>query len=249
MPESKTLFDTAFQTLQAQRAVRLVARAHPLASEAQARLNERLEDVKRAFPDRMEWQPKGTPAQTDAPCDLAAPPANAALITTCLTMQNANDLQGELAAIHATLAQGGLFLGVLLGGQSLHELRLCLMEAEIKLTGGAAPRVHPLPDMETISRLLTAVGFALPVVDHERVTLSYPDLYALMRDLRAQGCANALNERSRRFPPRALFNATQEIYAARFPALHGGLAVTADLVFLHGWKEDATGDASVLPEP
>ncbi|MDD3181426.1 MAG: hypothetical protein PHD48_01260 [Alphaproteobacteria bacterium] len=159
------------------------------------------------------------------------------LITSCLTLQNANGLQDELAAIYASLTQGGLFLGVLAGGQTLSELRTCFIEAEIGLSGGASPRLPPLPDAETMSRLLPSTGFSLPVVDKERVILTYPDLHALMRDLRRHGCTNSLSERPRHFTNRNLFEVAREIYATRFPAPSGGIVVTVDLIFLHGWRE------------
>lgn len=227
MQECKSLFDEAFQTLQEQRAKHLASPLHPLAQEARARLEERLADITLAFPTRREWDRKERPAGQRG-CDL---------ITSVLALQKANDLQGELEAIRTALADGGLFLGVLLGGNSLHELRTALMDAEIALTGGTAPRVAPMVDGETMSRLLSLAGFALPVVDVERVTLEYPDLQSLMHDLRAFGCANALSERSHRFAPRVFFNKAQDVYAARFATPSGGIAVTIDLIFLHGWRE------------
>lgn len=265
MEKVQTLFDKPVTPRQRQ----TPAAKHPLYQEAQARLNERLEDVKQPFTCTGKWRDgnqqklrhceepegrRGNPSPQIAtedkdqncvldrhgpigPRDDNGELVFYNLITSCLTLQSAANLQNELAAIYASLAQGGLFLGVLAGGQTLYELRTCLMEAEVALSGGASPRVHPLPDPETMSRLLLTTGFALPVVDQERVTLTYPDLFALMRDLRAHGQTNNLAERSRRFAPRALFTHAQDIYGARFPAPHGGIAVTVDLVFLHGWKE------------
>ena len=222
MQESKTLFDETFQALQQQRHAKTAPSPHPLEVEAIARLEERLADIKRDFPSRCAWK------TNDKDCDL---------ITSTLTLQKANDLRSELASIHAALANGGLFLGIVIGSNSFHELRTSLMEAEIALTGGAAPRVAPLPDAETLGRLLTSTRFALPVVDVESIVLDYPDIFTLMQDLRAYGCTNALSERSRRFAPRGLFKKAHDIYASRFALPSGGIAVTIDLVFLHGWKE------------
>ncbi len=273
MEKVQTLFDKPFGAKQPQHALA----QHPLFPEAQARLDERLEDVRKTFSNILDWEfastlsslPPGgggsknlglqsksivftgggvSPSALSCTAPLPNPPrkgegtpspqpSHCDLITACLTLQTADDLRQELAAIYASLEQGGLFHGVLAGGQTLYELRTCLMEAEVALSGGASPRVHPLPDPETTGNYLVAAGFALPVVDQERVTLTYPDLFALMQDLRRYGFSNTLQARLRRFAPRDLFTRAQDIYAARFPAPDGGIAVTVDLIFLHGWKE------------
>jgi len=159
------------------------------------------------------------------------------LVTSCLALQAVNHVETELGRILSSLKEGGLFLAVLLGGQTLHELHSCLIDAEIDVSGGASPRIAPLFAMEDLSRLLVNAGFALPVVDHERVQLVYPDIYALMHDLRAHGCTNNLGERTRHLTRRALFEKANMLYKARFPAPAGGILATADLVFLHGWRE------------
>jgi len=216
MPEPKPLFDEAFQSL---RRARCAAKPCALFNEAQARLDERAADVR-------------TP-----------PPA---LVTSCLALQSVNDLPGTLRQIYEDLPEGGLFLGVLAGGETLRELRLCLTEAELALKGGASPRIAPMIDLLNLSRLLPAAGFALPVVDTERVTLLYPDLASLLHELRSHGWANSLTARSRSFAPRALFPRAEELYRTRFPGPTGrGLAVTVDLLFLHGWKETACSSSMV----
>ena len=86
-------------------------------------------------------------------------------------------------------------------------MRQALTEAEAALTGGAAPRVSPFADLRDCAALLQRAGFALPVADVEDLRLLYADPFALLRDLRAAGETNALRERDRRTPPRALFPA------------------------------------------
>ncbi|MGE4351690.1 MAG: hypothetical protein AB7E52_05830 [Bdellovibrionales bacterium] len=194
---------------------------HPLYQEARARLEERVEDVKRDFPTRSDW-----------PCQTNAPPSD--LLFSCLTIHK----KEELSLIYDVVAKGGLFLGVLAGNNSLYELRDSLLHAEIALKGGASLRVPPFPHSGDLGKALVATGFALPVVDVETVTLDYPDLPSLMTDLRTRGLTNSHAERSRIFAPRTLFDKAQEIYAERYPSPSGGIAVTVDLVFLHGWKEE-----------
>ena len=99
--------------------------------------------------------------------------------------------------MRSALRPDGLLIAALAGGDTLTELRQSLTIAESEITGGAAPRVAPFADVRALGGLLQRAGFALPVVDSDRVVVRYPDLSALMRDLRAFGATNALDARSR----------------------------------------------------
>ena len=48
---------------------------------------------------------------------------------------------GALVQANRCLKPDGLFLGAILGGDTLHELRDCLMQAELDLRGGVSPRL------------------------------------------------------------------------------------------------------------
>ena len=95
-----------------------------------------------------------------------------------------NDLPGCLVQIRRALVADGLFLGVLLGGESLSELRAAMTAAESEVEGGVSPRIAPSVDVRDLGGLLQRAGFALPVVDADRLTVTYDDVFALMRDLR-----------------------------------------------------------------
>ena len=114
------------------------------------------------------------------------------LAVSALALQNLNDLPGALVQLRRVLKPDGLFLGCLLGGQSLHELRTALAVAETEICGGISPRVAPFADVRDMGGLLQRAGFALPVADSEPLIVRYADMFGLLRDLRAMGAANAL---------------------------------------------------------
>jgi SAM-dependent methyltransferase len=157
------------------------------------------------------------------------------LIVSNLSLHWVNDLPGALAQIKRALKPGGLFLAALLGGQTLHELRSSLLEAELAVHGGISPRLSPSIDMQTASTLLQRAGFQLPVTDQEIVTFSYSDSFALMRDLRGMGETNAHVERGRAMTPREVFLMADQIYKARFGMADGRIPASFHAVFLHGW--------------
>ena len=117
----------------------------------------------------------------------------------------------------------------------MQELRHCLTQAELKLCGGASPRVAPAISAESATALLQRAGFTAPVVDSEKLTVHYTDILALMRDIQAIGWSNVLRARSRRLAPRALFAEAGALYAAQFPTTDSGIRATYEIIYLHGW--------------
>jgi SAM-dependent methyltransferase len=157
------------------------------------------------------------------------------LAVSALTLQTVNDLPGTLAQIRRCLRPDGLFLGCLLGGKSLEELRAALGAAEAEIAGGASPRIAPFADVRDMGALLQRAGFALPVADVEPLTIRYADMFALLADLRAMGGTNVLAQRLRRPSRRSLFLRAAEIYAQDYCDPDGRVRATFELIFLSGW--------------
>lgn len=157
------------------------------------------------------------------------------LIVSLLALHSVNDLPGALIQIRRALKPDGLFLGCLMGGESLNELRQSLTAAESEIRSGASPRVAPFADVRVLGALLQRAGFALPVVDLDRAVTRYGDMLALMRDLRAMGAANALIARSRAPLRRDVLLSAAQVYAERFADPDGRLRATFDMVWLAGW--------------
>jgi SAM-dependent methyltransferase len=157
------------------------------------------------------------------------------LVVSALALQFVNDLPGTLIQIRRALKPDGLLLAALLGGDTLIELREAFAEAEIEVEGGVSPRVAPFADVRVLGALLQRAGFALPVVDSDRLTVRYPSVFALMRDLRRMGATNVLTERRRTPLRRATLQRMTEIYAQRFADPDGRLRATFEVVWLLGW--------------
>ncbi len=151
-----------------------------------------------------------------------------------LSLHWTNDLPGALIQIRHVLKPDGLFLGALLGGATLTELRGCLLDAEAELTGGAAARVSPAADLADVAGLLQRAGFALPVADADVLTVRYADPFALLRDLRALGETAALAERSPALRREVLARAAA-LYAQRHADPDGRVRATFEMIFLTGW--------------
>ncbi len=232
---------------------------------AAERLADRLEDVTRRFPVALELGCRGglvaprlagrggierlvasdpSPrfaARAAAPRIAADPeflpfaPASFDLILGALALHWVNDLPGALLQLRRALRPDGLLLVSLLGGETLRELRQAWMEAELEEEGGVSPRVSPFADPRDLGGLLQRAGLALPVVDSDRLTVTYPDALALMRDLRGMGESNAVAERRRRFTRRATLARAAARYAAAFGRPDGRIAASFEIVTLTAW--------------
>jgi SAM-dependent methyltransferase len=178
---------------------------------------------------------------------LALAPQSCDLVVSLLALQGVNDLPGALIQIRQALKPDGLFLACLLGGDTLTELRQSLTAGEAEILAGAAPRIAPCADVRALGALLQRAGFALPVVDLDRVIVRYDDIVALMRDLRAMGATNVLIARSRRFLRRDVLARAGQIYGERFADSDGRLRATFDLVWLSGWAPHESQQKPLRP--
>jgi len=169
------------------------------------------------------------------------------LITSVLSLQLVNDLPGALIQIRRALRADGLFLGALLGGDSLIELRQAFMMAETETAGGVTPRVFPTADVRDMGGLLQRAGFALPVADSEPLTVTYSDPLALMRELKAMGAANPLAARSKKPLRRDTLARAVEFYKERFSEPDGRVRATFEILYLCGWAPHESQQKPLKP--
>ncbi len=169
------------------------------------------------------------------------------LALSLLSLHWVNDLPGCLLQLRQALKPDGLLLAALFGGETLHELRSALLEAESEVEGGASPRVSPFVDLRDAAGLLQRAGFALPVADLDRITVTYPNALALMRDLRGMGEANAVAERRRGLSRRATLLRAAALYEARFAGRDDRLPATFDVIYLTGWAPDESQPKPLRP--
>jgi SAM-dependent methyltransferase len=168
------------------------------------------------------------------------------LVVHALSLHWANDLVGQLVQARRALRPDGLFLGVLFGGRTLHELRAALAEAEAAVTGGLSPRVVPMAEIRDLGGLLQRAGFALPVADSRTLTVTYETALHLMRDLRAMGEANAMAARTRKPLRRAILDKAASLYRSNF-SRGGRIVATFEMIFLTGWAPDASQPKPLRP--
>jgi NADH dehydrogenase [ubiquinone] 1 alpha subcomplex assembly factor 5 len=126
------------------------------------------------------WEPTGPPYD---------------LVVAIGSLDTVNELPLALRILRYAIGAEGLFIGAISGGDTLPRLRAAMRAADA-VSGVAVPHVHPRIEASALSPLLENAGFIGPVVDVERVHVSYPSLERLVADLRAMAATNVLTARS-----------------------------------------------------
>ena len=164
-----------------------------------------------------------------------------------LSLHWVNDLPGALLQIRQALKTDGLFLASMLGGGTLTELRDCLTEAEVSITGGLSPRVSPFADVRDLGALLQRAGFALPVVDADVVTVSYENPMKLLYDLRGMGESNAVAEAKGGLARRDVIAQAMALYQERHRDADGRFPATFQVLTLTAWAPAASQQKPLSP--
>lgn len=159
------------------------------------------------------------------------------LVLSSLSLHWINDLPGVLSQINSILKPDCPFIGAMLGGDTLFELRTSLQLAEQERRGGMSPHVSPLADVRDVGGLLQKAGFKMLTVDVDDIIVDYPDTFALMQDLQAMGESNAILNREMGPIRRDVLLANDAIYRALHGNPDGSIPATFRIIYMIGWRE------------
>ena len=261
------LFDTAQLKRQLQRAQPQWTSADFLYQHMAKALQDRLMDIKRSLPVVLEISPVQaviTSALQDAKqiihhdhmalwhgwgalthiLDPDLPlPFTTQQYDAIIILGNAHwiqDLPGFLIQVKQALKPDGVMLMAMIGGNSLHELREAIIVTEERLCSGYSPRISPFVSLYDMASLMQRAGYALPVVDHDILTVTYTGLRPLVSDLRAMGQTNAVQARRKTILPKNFWPQVEAYYIAQYSLPDGRLPVTVEMLYCLGWSPDAS---------
>ncbi|OHX21960.1 malonyl-ACP O-methyltransferase BioC [Chromobacterium sphagni] len=150
------------------------------------------------------------------------------MIWSNLTIQWINEPDRMFAELRRVLKPDGLLMFSTLGPDTLFELRGAFASVD------AATHVNQFIDMHDIGDALMRAGFAEPVMDMEKIVLTYDDARGVMRDLKAIGAHNATAGRGRGLMGK---QAWRKVEAAYERYRHDGkLPASYEVVYGHAWK-------------
>jgi malonyl-CoA O-methyltransferase len=145
-----------------------------------------------------------------------------------LALHCVGDPQAAFKELRRVLKVGGLLMFSCYGPDTLKELKTAFAACD------QAPHVHGFIDMHDLGDMLSACGFAAPVMDMELITLTYAGVDALLADLRATGQQNVLAERRRGLTGKGVFDAMRVVYENL--RRDGRLPASFEIVYGHAWK-------------
>lgn len=190
------------------------------------------------------WKPLKL-MQADA---RALPLADASvdLVFSNLCLQWVDDLPAALGGIRRVLREGGLLLFTTFGPETLRELR------EAYLAAGLEPPLSPFAAIQQVGDALQQQGFKNPVLDRDHFTLTYPDVGALLRELKTIGATDAREQRPRGLAGKGRHAAVAKAYEAM--RREGVLPSTWEVVTAMAWapppgsaRREAGADIAVFP--
>jgi malonyl-CoA O-methyltransferase len=166
--------------------------------------------------------------------------ASTDMLFSNLMLQWVNDADRVLRECWRVLRPGGVLHLTTLGPDTLGELRRAWQAAD-----PAHAHVNGFLDMHDLGDALVRAGFAEPVLDVERYTLTYDDVRGLMRDLKAIGAHNATAGRARGLTGKATL--ARMIAAYEADRQGGKLPATYEVVFAQAWRSEAPPRAKRSP--
>jgi malonyl-CoA O-methyltransferase len=157
--------------------------------------------------------------------------ASVDLVFSSLMLHWAPDMGAVLDGVRRVLRYPGLFSFATLGPDSYRELRAAWAAAD------DYPHVLAFPEMHGLGDALVQAGFQEPVLATEALTITYPDVRALARDLKDTGTANATAGRPRGLTSPGRWARMAAAYE-RYRDTAGRLPATIEIVFGQAWAPD-----------
>jgi malonyl-CoA O-methyltransferase len=200
------------------------------------------QEGRKSFAEKNISKPWWHPRRWGAPPVVfqSPPPASADMLWANMALHEAADPQALLAQWHQALKVGGFLMFSCLGPDTTRELR------ELYQALDWPPAGHQLTDMHDWGDMLVQTGFAEPVMDMERITLTFETPERLLLELRELG----RNFHPARFPAlrgRAWKAELLQALGQRLPRQSNGqLGLTFEIIYGHALKAPAKVKVSAM---
>jgi malonyl-CoA O-methyltransferase len=162
---------------------------------------------------------------------LPIPDASMDLVVANLLLPNVPDPSAVFAEVRRVLKPRGYFVFTTLGATTLQEVRAAFGAAD------EIPHVSEFPDFHDVGDGLTRAGFVAPVLDADRLSVTYRSLADVCRDLRAAGAALPGGGRQALTGGRR-WRAAEEAFAEQ-AGPDSRVAVSCEMIYGQAWCPDA----------
>ena len=105
------------------------------------------------------------------------------LIMSNLSLHWVNELESTLRQFNDSLQADGVFMGTMLGGDTLQELRICMNLAELERDGGVSPSISPMLSLTDMGNTFARCQFTMPTCDVSHSIFEFSSSWALFNFL------------------------------------------------------------------
>ena len=173
---------------------------------------------------------------------IPLPEQSVELIFSNFTLQWCQNLQAVFEEFRRVLRPGGLLTFSTLGTDTLTELRQSWAAVDDRV------HVNRFADLHDIGDLLLHTGFLEPVTSVDRFNLTYPDVMALMRDLKGLGATNTNAGRLRGLTGREAISRMEQFYRQQFGGGEGRIPATWEVLYGHAWVPEDGFRSTAVPQ-
>ena len=184
---------------------------------------------------KKSWLSKTAFVQASAGA-LPFPNESIDVVFSNLMLPWVDDPAPTFSEIARILRKGGVFAFATLGPDSLLEIRRAWGQVDDVV------HVNRFADMHDLGDALVNAGLRDPVLDVDRLSVSYTSCEALFNDLTAVGARNALQQRASGLTGKQRFAAM--VAALENAAIDGNIHLDLELVYGHCWGSGPKTDPS-----
>lgn len=177
---------------------------------------------------------------------LPLPDGSADLVVADMLLPRLADVSAVLRECARVLTRGGVLLVSAAGPDTLKELRAAWGRVD------RHSHLHSYMDMHDLGDAMVAAGLAEPVLSADPLTVEYPDLDGLLRDVASWRGGNATTGRAAGLTTAGRLQQVETVYRTDF-GHHGRLPATVELIYAHAWGSGrgnrSRGDARLATFP
>lgn len=196
---------------------------------------EHLENVQKEFKG-LETNPFHIHSVVASPEALPFKEENFDLVFGNQGMHWVNHPHETLNQVFRILKDDGVFIGAFMGGDTLHELRSSFIFAEQEREGGVSPHVSPFLNARDVGDMMARIGFNLPTIDVDEITVYYPDAFTLMHHLQMMGESSALTDARGIISKETIYGAAAIYDSLYYDEEKKGIPATFQIIYAIGWK-------------
>ncbi|QNP47824.1 class I SAM-dependent methyltransferase [Diaphorobacter aerolatus] len=204
-------------------------------AQAACRINETSSPAGLQRAQQLFAKPWWNPGRWSGPAQQFGKPEDASvqMLWANMALHTAANPQALIAQWHKALATGGYVMFSCLGPDTVREIHRLYADLGWPVPG------HSMTDMHDWGDMLVHAGFAEPVMDMERITLTFATPERLLRELRELG-RNLHPQRFGALRGRGFRRRLEEALRERLadPAQDGPLALTFEIIYGHAFKPE-----------